>query len=394
MTYYDSLRDPVDNAISDVYHWKSSASTGSSTTIFDNLVIPSSPNFPNSTATRYMLYLPGEPYYDGVFAGTHPIIVKDVNTSTILTRVSPNGTLVANTFKIFQETAITKGRMEINVGIGSCQPNDIIAFDGYFVNSIQTASELNKVISYQLIKNKISGLGIGYQDVVTPSVGPGYAHDITNGKRIYTSIPISKTLALGIDTGSTAQPSTFYYIWIAENTSGTVRLFYSLSSTSPTLPSDYVYSSLVGVFRTNSVSQLIVDSWKRNGDEFDVTYATPAQDVTTVAISSTRTLKTLTAPPSCKAKINFAAWCPLNYDFGAFYINYGDVNETDSAPTSIDNSKIFGYSAYSASADVARSVKIVNDEINLSTASQIYVRGNASTTANIRILTNGFKVYL
>lgn len=143
--FYDSARDPVDNSIPNYYHWRSGLSTGNSTTIFPDLIIPSSPNYPPmSTATplRYMVNLPGEPYYDGIVAGTYPIVVKNINTSSILTRVAYNGILTANTYKVFPATAETPARMELHVGTGSNHAGDKIAFDGYFINNILSADKI------------------------------------------------------------------------------------------------------------------------------------------------------------------------------------------------------------------------------------------------------------
>lgn len=150
--FYDSVRDPVDNTVSYYYHWKSYFSTGASTTIFPDLFISSSPNFPpmsTGSPIRYMINLPGQPYYDGVVAGTHPMLVKNVNSSTILTRVAYNGTLTANTYKIFPATAETPARMEFHIGIGSNSAGDKIAFDGYFINNILSSDKIkNGSFSY------------------------------------------------------------------------------------------------------------------------------------------------------------------------------------------------------------------------------------------------------
>jgi hypothetical protein len=137
--FYDSARDPIDNTIPFYHFWKSVTSTGNSTTIFNDLFIPVSPNFPpmsTGSPTRYMINLPGQPYYDGVVNGTYPLLIKNVNTSTILTRIVYNGTLTANTYKIFPASAETPSRMEVHVGTGSNQAGDKISFQGYFINQL------------------------------------------------------------------------------------------------------------------------------------------------------------------------------------------------------------------------------------------------------------------
>jgi hypothetical protein len=54
----------------------------------------------------------------------------------------------------------------------------------------------------------------------------------------------------GLDTGTLAA-STWYYVYVIYNGTTTAGLF-SLSSTSPTLPSGYTYSARVGAVRTDS----------------------------------------------------------------------------------------------------------------------------------------------
>ncbi len=151
--FFDSQRSPDTNDVADTYYWKSTSSTGSSTTIFDDLTIPSSPNFPNSTATRYIMNLPGEPYYAGIDAGNSTFIVKNVNTTTFLTRVAYNGTLSANTYKIFPSNSATPARLEVHVGVGSNSAGDVLAYHGRFVTSIANAKDFTEC---QIIDTEVS----------------------------------------------------------------------------------------------------------------------------------------------------------------------------------------------------------------------------------------------
>ncbi len=147
-----SAYDPKDNSIPGVYHWKSVSSTGTSTDAsYNDLQISSSPNFPvgsSSTPTRYILDLPGQPYYTKIADGTYTCVIKNINTSTILTRVAYNGTLTANTYKIFPETANDPGYLEVHVGTGSNQANNMIAFDTYFINNIPNAKQVSGNYTY------------------------------------------------------------------------------------------------------------------------------------------------------------------------------------------------------------------------------------------------------
>jgi len=68
------------------------------------------------------------------------------------------------------------------------------------------------------------------------------------------TLNISTTGLNGVDTGSVAA-SNWYYVYVISNgtTPGVVA---SLSPTAPTFPSGYTYKALVGVFKTNSSSQV------------------------------------------------------------------------------------------------------------------------------------------
>lgn len=145
---YNSLRDPIDNSITSLYHWRSYNSTWNSATItnsseiFDYITIPTSANFPNSTASRYMLNLPGEIYFDGITSSTLPFYIKNENTSTILTRRDITQSLIANTYKVFPSTSIGASRIEIHVASSnSNSPGDRLVWDGYFVNTILQACQ-------------------------------------------------------------------------------------------------------------------------------------------------------------------------------------------------------------------------------------------------------------
>ena len=173
MVFYESQRDPVDNSIADTFHWKSTSSTGSSTTIFDDLIVPSSPNFPQSTAIRYMINLPGEPYYAGVLAATHPFVLADVTSTTILTRVAPTATLTANTYKLFPATAETPGRTEVHVGSSSVTAGDTLAYDGYFINSIISSTDMNTYSPQTILSSEVTitrGRGVDYNSTGSTSL--------------------------------------------------------------------------------------------------------------------------------------------------------------------------------------------------------------------------------
>lgn len=101
-----------------------------------------------------------------------------------------------------------------------------------------------------------------------------------------------------LDTSSIAT-NTFYYIFLIKRPdTGVVDILISLSATSPTLPTNYTLFRRIGVLLTNGSSQ-----WReisQFGDDFY--YVTPIQDISlSGTLSTSRSLQTLTAPPSMKA---------------------------------------------------------------------------------------------
>jgi hypothetical protein len=70
------------------------------------------------------------------------------------------------------------------------------------------------------------------------------------------TINITSSGAGGLDTGSEAI-STWYYIWVIAKADGTVDGLLSASATSPTMPTDYVYKTLVSAVRNDSSENFI-----------------------------------------------------------------------------------------------------------------------------------------
>lgn len=146
MKYYNSQKDPATNAVAGSYLFislTSTQSTASATNTFDDLVIPSSPNFPNSTATRYMCNLPGEPYYDSIITGSATFIVKNQTRGVTLSRVAPTASLTANTYKIFPSNSVSPCRIEFHIGTGSNAAGDTITYFGRFLNTMIVAENIN-----------------------------------------------------------------------------------------------------------------------------------------------------------------------------------------------------------------------------------------------------------
>lgn len=284
MNYYDSNRDPANsNAIAGAFYWMSLGSTGttiaSATTTFDNLVIPESPNFPpdGSTMTRYFINLPGEPYYTDIVAGNSTFVIKNINTSTVLTRVPPRTALTANTYKIFDESQNRRGCFEIHVGVGSNQPADRIAFHGRFITSMLGSTHFQRIEDYFTSKDKI--VGITMTNSTSDSdhdiyFGSGYVYNEIETRRLTMPALTKKfdsTFGLGssagilVDTTAISASADYYIYAIGKNNySSAADYVASTNSSYPSYPTtDWTNYTKIGVARTDTSANLIQGIWRR-----------------------------------------------------------------------------------------------------------------------------------
>ena len=112
----------------------------------------------------------------------------------------------------------------------------------------------------------------------------------------------------GLDTGVVAQ-NTWYYIWAIDNGTSIAGLF-SLSSTSPTLPSGYTYACRLGAVKTASASTSFLRFFQRGAHaQYDPTAGSNTTTYPLMAsFTSTITLSAF-IPPSATS---IAAYCVTN----------------------------------------------------------------------------------
>ena len=84
--------------------------------------------------------------------------------------------------------------------------------------------------------------------------------DSSNNKAVVRSLnqvaDITSGGANGLDTGAEAS-STWYYVWVIAKADGTKGVLLSASSTTPTLPSGYIYKVLVSAVRNDGSSNFV-----------------------------------------------------------------------------------------------------------------------------------------
>lgn len=108
------------------------------------------------------------------------------------------------------------------------------------------------------------------------------------------TLTISSSGASGLDTGAEAA-STWYYIWIIAKADGTVNGLLSASSSDPTMPTGYVYKTLVSAVYNDSGSDFI-DFEQISGNYWYSTWRSMASG--NVGIVSWTSIDTTTFVPS------------------------------------------------------------------------------------------------
>jgi hypothetical protein len=100
----------------------------------------------------------------------------------------------------------------------------------------------------------------------TMSIGAGQASDSTNAAYITLAASIDKTTGSwavgstngGLDTGTIANSTWYHFYAIRRPDTGVVDVIFSLSASSPALPTNYTQYRLIGAAQTNGSAQWIV----------------------------------------------------------------------------------------------------------------------------------------
>jgi hypothetical protein len=167
------------------------------------------------------------------------------------------------------------------------------------------------------IRSGIATLLRGYIDGLTMStagssttmtIAPGEATDSTNLVTLELAASINKTTASwavgtatgGLDTGSIANSTWYYFYVIRRPDTGVVDVVFSTNSTSPTLPTNYTQFRYIGAGLTNGSGQWT--AFTQVGDTF--TWAVPVVDFSGAG-SATATLMTCSVPRGRKMVVSF-----------------------------------------------------------------------------------------
>jgi hypothetical protein len=167
-----------------------------------------------------------------------------------------------------------------------------------FVSIVVHGARQNSVFGH-LPRGKLSGMGLSVSgNTVTIATGHAAADAAPYDIMLRTATITKSTSAWsagnggGLDTGS-ASINTWYAIHVIGKLDGTVDAVLSLSATSPTMPSGYVWKRYIGSVRTDGSGNFL--AFQQFGDRF--TWNTPVVDANALTVGTTQQLIALTVPP-------------------------------------------------------------------------------------------------
>lgn len=233
-------------------------------------------------------------------------------------------------------------------------------------------------LSAPVLKNYLTGCTLSTAGASTTiSISAGQLTDAGNSITMNLAASISKTTAAwsvgtatgGLDTGSIAA-STWYYFYIIRRTdTGVVDVVFSLSSSAPTLPANYTQYRYIGGAATNGSSQWV--KFIQVGDEFTWDVAvTDANGAGVIAYN----LLTCSVPRGRKLKVLF---------------ELGSNNSTSQGCKLLDPDTSSAISSYSSGIVVAGGTDFYS-QASCFTNTAAQIRHIEQSTNNITIVTIGW----
>ena len=185
-----------------------------------------------------------------------------------------------------------------------------------------------------------------------------------------------------LDTGAIGNND--YYIWlIARSDTGVVDSLLSLSSTAPTMPSNYDYKRLIGWIKRSGGTIVAFTTYETEGGGIELQWTTPTLDV-----NLANTLTTSRRTDAIKVPLNFSTIATLRvyaFDATSFYAAIVCCpDEADSAPS---NSAAPLFNTVGTS-NVAAGLQM---HIRTSSAGLIAARSVLSTVDTYFVVTAGFR---
>lgn len=186
----------------------------------------------------------------------------------------------------------------------------------------------------------------------------------------------------GLDTGSVGNSD--YYIWlIARSDTGVVDVLYSLSSTAPTMPTNYDFKRLIGWFKRVGATIVAFHTVETECGGLFMKWDTPTLDV-----NQLNSLTTSRRTDAVKVPLNFSVLAQLRVQMfdatAGFQAILCDPNEADAAP-GLAGAPLANFTLGAAGRDY-RDIWVYT-----SAAGLIAARSNLATVDEYDVVTLGFR---
>jgi hypothetical protein len=185
--------------------------------------------------------------------------------------------------------------------------------------------------------NYIEGLKVAYNSASTVDIESGSCRDDTDSVDLTSdstiNVDITASGANGLDTGSEAN-STWYYVWVIGKGDGTTAGLLSTSSTSPTMPSGYVYKRRVGSIRNNGSGNIIEFYQHSSGGARKVMYRNGIQSSGDLSITTTYQsldLSSLIPPTASTGIYSVRVWNTAGGSVQTLILPNGDTESANNA---------------------------------------------------------------
>jgi hypothetical protein len=209
------------------------------------------------------------------------------------------------------------------------------AGSGISFNNSSNPPQIRATLSPTLVPNYLSGLTLSAAGGTgTFGIAAGVANDTTNVTLMQLASAYTKTTASwtvgtgngGLDTGAIANTTSYHVFLIERVDTNVVDVLFSLSPTSPTLPTSYTLFRRIGSMRTDASAHWI--AFSQLGDEF--LWATPVVDMSNVTVGTGAVTQALTVPTGIK--VNALGIGTIQNSVVTTAVLASSLDTTDTAP--------------------------------------------------------------
>lgn len=274
------------------------------------------------------------------------------------------------------------GELKANVPV-------IVSYDGtkFNVANSQTGAFVQKHIAGLVISNN------GSDAVNDIDISAGSCRDAGNAYNMVLAASLTKQLDAawavgtnqgGLDTGAIANAD--YYVWlIARSDTGVVDALFSLSSTAPTMPSNYDYKRLIGWIKRSGATIVAFTAYETGGGGLEYLWSSPTLDV-----SLANTLTTSRRTDAVKVPLNFSTSAILNVSI--FDGASGNIAAYIYCPDQADLAPALAGTPLSTTINASTSTNSVTPvTIRTSSTGTIAARATLATVDAYYVVTLGFQ---